>query len=165
MSPTWVILLVYLGVFFPTLIWLLVKNHRTFRAFLDCDRELLELMADPLPRPDEGWDKARLFDLILFAWDAPKEMAEASATDELYDIVKARRNAQIAIQEYRDSDNWWAAGTVMHPDVIILSRGGRFSKRVADRLAAAVRYARSAKADILEESRLDMLEALGDHIV
>lgn len=165
MSPTWLILLVYLGVFFPVHIWLLVKNHRVFRALLDCDKDLLELMADPLPRPDEGWDKTRLFDLILFAWDAPKEMAEETTTDDLYDIVKVRRNAQIAIREYEDSDNWWAAGTVLHSDVLALGRGGKFSKRVADRLAAAVRYAKSAKADILEESRPDMLEALGDHIV
>lgn len=165
MSPTWVVLLVYLGAFFPAHIWLLVKNHRTYRALLDCDKDLIELMADPLPRPDEGWERTRLFDLILFAWDAPKEMAEATTTDELYDIVRARRNAQIAIQEYQDSDNWWAAGTVLHADVLVLSRAGQFSKRVADRLAAAVRYARSAKADILEESRPDMLEALGDHII
>ena len=54
MSPTWVVLLVYLSAFFPAHIWLLVKNHRTYRTLLDCDKDLIELMADPLPRPDEG---------------------------------------------------------------------------------------------------------------
>ena len=83
---------------------------------------------------------------------------------ELKDFI-ARRTAQIIMHEYQDSENWWAAGTAMHSNVVVLSRGGEFSQRVANRLAAAVRYGRSARADILEESRPDMLEALGDHIV
>ncbi|MCY4163024.1 MAG: hypothetical protein OXE93_02225 [bacterium] len=165
MDATLLMVICYMVVLIPTTIWLMRKNLQVLREILNRDTELIDVMLSPLPRPAEGWEQVRLFELMLFAWDAPKEMAEESATYDLYDIVKARRNAQIAIKEYKNCENWWAAGTVMYADVISLSHGGQFSKRVAKRLAAAVRYASSAKAELLEESREDMLEALGDHII
>lgn len=170
MSMTTYVLCGYVAVLIIIQSFFMARLRRLIREFSKptetTTRQLCDLMDSPLPQPDDGWHKDRLHEMILFSWDAPKEMAEEATADQLYEVVLARSNAQIAIGEYYDCNNWWASGTALRSTVIRLSQdGGQFGQRVATRLAAAVQYAASARIDVLKDARSDMLEALGDHII